>query len=190
MATGRRYGGARPLERVAGTGIASGVPRDLDDLEARQDAHPETLVLTENTGHARNYNRDPYGSYNPRGGYYSGDSTLFPNMAESERFGKKDVVIGARTGDGAVAFRKSALRRAGLMEGTLAGSAVVAVYDPVLDTGYVYRGKADDLTVEDGTVTLAGTEYAPDTVPRERVLAFDAMWFAWYAYYPDTSVHA
>ncbi|MDX1747542.1 MAG: DUF3179 domain-containing protein, partial [Halobacteriales archaeon] len=37
--------------------------------------HPETAVLSEQTGYARNYNRDPYGQYNPTGGYYAGGST-------------------------------------------------------------------------------------------------------------------
>jgi hypothetical protein len=37
-------------------------------------AHPETAVLSTETGFARNYNRDPYGAYNPRSGYYAPDS--------------------------------------------------------------------------------------------------------------------
>jgi len=42
--------------------------------------HPDTVVLTEETGFARNYGRDPYGEYNPRQGYYDDDSFIFgPN---------------------------------------------------------------------------------------------------------------
>jgi hypothetical protein len=33
-----------------------------------REAHPEAEVLTEDTGYARNYNRDPYGQYTPRRG--------------------------------------------------------------------------------------------------------------------------
>ncbi|MDY7081249.1 MAG: DUF3179 domain-containing protein, partial [Halobacteria archaeon] len=32
--------------------------------------HPDTQVLSTDTGFLRNYDRDPYGSYNPIGGYY------------------------------------------------------------------------------------------------------------------------
>jgi hypothetical protein len=46
-------------------------------------AHPETQVLSTDTGFARNYQRDPYGSYNPLSGYYQPDSfVMFPLMNE------------------------------------------------------------------------------------------------------------
>ena len=35
-----------------------------------REAHPDTEVLSEETGHLRNYARDPYGGYNPIRGYY------------------------------------------------------------------------------------------------------------------------
>jgi hypothetical protein len=35
-----------------------------------------------------------------------------------------------------------------------------------------------------------GTAHPPDDLPLERVHTFDAMWFAWSGYYPETSVHA
>ena len=84
------------------------------------------------------------------------------------------------------------LRSAGLMEGELGGESVLAVADKRLDTGYVYLNPDGERFDDgDGTVTDAdGTEYAPDALPLERVHTFDAMWFAWSGYYPETTVYA
>jgi len=153
--------------------------------------HPDTRVLSTDTGHAKNYGRDPYGSYNPRGGYYKNDDLLFPALGEDDRYGKKRVVMGARTPEGAVAFPKDAVREKRLVEGEVGDVPVLAVHDPRLDTAYVYLNP-DGATFEfdDGAVVGAdGTRHDPDGLPLDRIHTFDAMWFAWAGYYPDTNVH-
>jgi hypothetical protein len=155
-----------------------------------RNAYPDTRVLTEDTGYARNYNRDPYGSYNPRKGYYKDDSTLFPPLDTSDRFKMKDIVIGARTTSGAAAFYKPSLRKQGVLEGQIADTPIVAVYDPKLDTGYVYRGSKEGVKNTDGAITVNGDQYSPANLPLERIMAYDAMWFAWYGYYPDGNVYS
>ena len=158
-----------------------------------RDQHPDTEVLSRDTGFAKNYDRDPYGSYNPRRGYYAPESTpLFSSPSDDDRLATKTVVLGARTTAGAVAFEKDRLRNERLVAGDLAGTPVLAVYDDALDTGYVYRNPderafdSSDGTVEDEN----GETHDPDSLPLDRVLAFDAMWFAWSGFYPDTSLHA
>jgi hypothetical protein len=157
------------------------------------DKHPDTQVLSFDTGFARNYSRDPYGQYNPRGGYYADDaSPLFPALNTDRRLEPKRVVIGSRTPDGAVAFDKRTLRTEKLLTGDLAGSPVVAAYDRELDTGYVFR-TAEERSFEyrDGRVVDdAGETHHPDSLPLERLYAFDAMWFAWSGFYPDTTLYA
>ena len=154
-----------------------------------RDAHPETLLLTDDTGFVRNYGDDPYGEYNPPSGYYENDDTLFPPLTTDDRFHPKAVVIGARTADGAMAVPKEALRDRRVVEGTMDDVPYVTVYDETLDTGFVYRN-ADEISVEhtDGRYEVDGEQYDPEALPLERVLGFDAMWFAWYGYYPSTAV--
>lgn len=153
--------------------------------------YPNTQVLSTNTGHAKNYNRDPYGAYNPPRGYYVEKNTLFPPLNEDDRFHTKDVVMGARTPDGAVAFLKDSLRDQRLMDGTLSGDSVLAAYDPRFDTAYVYRNPEElSFGFENGRVTAPdGTRHAPDSVPLSRIHTFDAMWFAWSGFYPETAVY-
>ena len=195
--------------------------------ERWRSVHPETVVLTEETGFARDYGDDPYGGYNPRSGYYASDSFLFRPLANDDRLAPKTVVIGMRSANGAVAVRKATLREERIIEFDLGGVRHAAVYDDSLDTGYVYRvggdvengdvengnvengsvengsvenGDGSDeadsvdaetatLSWENGDVVVDGDVHAPDALPFEREIAFDAMWFAWYGYYPMTDLH-
>jgi hypothetical protein len=160
--------------------------------ERWQRHNPGTQVLSTDSEHTRNYAHDPYGAYNPRRGYYENDRLLFPSLDIDGRFDKKTVVMGARTTDGSVAFLKDAIRSERLMPGRIGDSPVIAAYDPRYDTAYVYRNP-DGATYgyDDGTVVAPdGTGHEPDDLPLERIHTFDAMWFAWSGYYPDTNVYA
>ncbi|MBK1671267.1 hypothetical protein CKO28_25025 [Rhodovibrio sodomensis] len=131
--------------------------------------HPDTRVLSTDTGYFRNYQRDPYGSYNPVAGYYEPDSRLmFPVLNRDNRFPAKHMVLGARTSGGAAAFSLDRLSKDGRIEAEVGGERLVARYEADLDTGYVHRKGASG----------------------ERITAFQAMWFAWYAFYPETAVYA
>lgn len=151
--------------------------------------HPDTVVLSEETGSARNYERDPYGRYNPKRGYYNSTETLFPNLNEDDRYKPKTIVMGARVPAGAIAFHKPSLAEAGVLEGTIDGVTYTAVYDGRLDTAYVYRNPDEVAVSLDGeTASVDGGSHDPDALPLERVHAFDAMWFAWAGFYPETVV--
>jgi hypothetical protein len=159
-----------------------------------QTLYPETHVFTRDTGYVRNYDVDPYGEYDypDKSGYYAPESPpLFDSLSESDRYAPKRIVMGTRTSDGAVAFLKDALREQKLMEGMLAGSPVLAVYDPRLDTGYVYKNpKKESISYRDGQlIDKAGTAHAPDALPLPRILTFHAMWFAWNGFYPETNIY-
>ena len=155
-----------------------------------RDHRPETTILSTDTGSAKNYGRDPYGGYNPKTGYYANDSLLFPALGDDDTFDRKTVVMGARTPRGAAAFLKESLRSKGLMTGEIGDSPVLAVYDDRLDTAYVYRNPDGASFERDGNEMVGdGGRYAPDELPLERIHTFDAMWFAWAGYYPDTNIY-
>lgn len=156
--------------------------------ESWRDAYPEMRVLTEETGYTRRYGSDPYGSYSPADGYYTSDNTMFSPLVEDDRDHPKEVVIGTRTPEGALAFNKSALLDARVLTGEIGGTEHVAVADPALETGYVYTD-SDGITIEpDGEgYQMDGESYDADGLPLDAALAFDAMWFAWAGFYPDTN---
>lgn len=159
--------------------------------EQWREAHPDTEVMSRNTGHARNYSRDPYGSYGPRGGYYAeGSQLMFPVMNSDDRLDHKAIVVTALTEDGPLAVAKSKLREAGNLRVSVGDGQYLAVHDESLDAGRIYR-IPQDANIGDGPVELAanGPRQAGQPLDVERVVAWDAFWFAWAAFYPETAFH-
>jgi len=163
-------------------------PTTWTTWSAWRDAHPNGLVLTEDTGSVRSYGRDPYGDYNPTRGYYDSGNFLFAPIRESDRMHPKRVVHGVRSEDGAFAIAENVLRSARVAAGRAGSLDVVTVYDAAVDAGVTYANP-ERATVErvDGGYRVDGADPVPATaLPLERVPSFDAMFFAWYAFYPDS----
>jgi len=151
--------------------------------------HPDTTVLSTNTGYMRNYQRDPYGQYNPPTGYYAvGSGRMFPVLNESRGFPDKHTILGFRTSDLAVAVDMDYLRNRKIIRHRHDENNFLVVYDPELDTGWVYR---DDQAIDIDHDRISFTSSGPQVSAISQltpVNAFKAMWFAWVAYYPDTVV--
>lgn len=131
--------------------------------------YPETLVMSRQTGFFRNYGEggDPYGSYiNDNARYYSSDRLLFRPLHEDSRLRPKEVVVGIRDAEGrAVAILKDRLREEKVIEASLGNVTVMVTYDENFD---FYQARIKETG--------------------EWINAFDAMWFAWFAFYPDTQL--
>jgi hypothetical protein len=129
--------------------------------------HPNTRVLSRSTGFFRGYgpSDDPYGSYLEQSkGYYDSAAVLFDPIHRDGRLHPKAIVIGIRDANGsALAIKKDTLRQRGTIEATLGSRTVIARYDPELDSHHIQVKGSD-----------------------ERLNGFDAMWFAWVAFYPET----
>jgi len=121
--------------------------------------HPDGLVLSTDTGHARSYGTSPYGSYDTQEG------TIFPVRFEDDRYPQKKVVVGVRWNGAALAIPKEEHRRRREASAEVGGSSVVVLYDEELDAVRVL-----------------------DRATTEPLVAYDVMWFAWVAFYPDTEV--
>lgn len=149
--------------------------------------HPDTEVLSIRTGSLRNYHRDPYGSYNPLQGYYVPDSRrIFPVRNEDRRYPPKHEVLGFRDAHEAVAIEPATLRAERVLEHRGPGGRYLIIHDPVLDTGWVFRGEQD---VDPDAITFNAEGPVFDgREAMQPVNAFEAMWFAWAAFYPDTHV--
>ncbi|MCE9683358.1 DUF3179 domain-containing protein [Halomonas alkalisoli] len=152
--------------------------------------HPETEVLTEETGFVRNYRRDPYGSYNPVTGYYAPDSRrLFPVMERDDRFPPKTVVFGVRGPEGALAITREALRNEGVVDVTLGERRYTVIHDPGLDTGWAFHNP-EEVDIQPAALDFtADGVVGPGIDSLEAVNGFEAMWFAWAAFYPDTHLY-
>ncbi|MDN3516452.1 DUF3179 domain-containing protein [Aquisalimonas lutea] len=150
--------------------------------------YPETRVLSTDTGYMRNYRRDPYGSYNPPSGYYEPDSgPLFPLQNEDDRYPDKREIFGFRTQAGAVAVDGEHLAETGGVVIEHGGRYYLILHDAGLGTAWVFRGDEAMDVPEGVTYGRDGPRHeALDAL--ESVNGFEAMWFAWAAFYSDTRV--
>lgn len=182
-----------------------GIPMPWTTWERWKRRYPDSLVLSRETGHLRAYGRDPYGSYTGGGpNYYTSGGPYFPVMARSTQFPDKKVVVGIKADASVVALPKVEAAAKGVFNFGAGDQPLVAFYDQTLDAVAVYlraapgkelrftrRGK-DEIIDEQTQTTwsaqgkalkgrLAGVQLAS-------VTWFDVMWFAWYAFYPETKV--
>lgn len=153
-----------------------------------KDRYPDTRVMSTDTGYMRNYRDDPYGSYNPVGGYYEPRSDrLFPVQNEDDRYPPKQEIFGFRTADGAVAVDRGHLADSGGLVVEQGDHEYLVLHDAGLDTAWVFRGD-EDVEVPDGVTYGRGGPEHGDLDELEPVNGFEAMWFAWAAFFPETRV--
>ena len=122
-------------------------------------AHPATLVLSTQTGHRRDYNRDPYLGYADRPDMMFDVSRLDP------RLHPKEWVVGIGVNGVFKAYPFSELRKA-------PSPLTDRVNGQLARIRYNDRARSATVTDDEGR-------------PLASVMAF---WFAWYAFHPDTHV--
>lgn len=122
--------------------------------------YPDTRVLSPETGHSRDYGRDPYA------GYAQSERVMFPLRFKNRRFHPKEPVIGVERDGRFKAYPFTELERAATPVSDRIGDHPVRIeYDAAHRTGRV--------------LDAAGQE-----IPS--VIGF---WFAWSAFHPETEVY-
>lgn len=122
--------------------------------------HPDTLVLSTDTGFTRDYGRDPYA------GYAQDPTILFPVTGQSPRYQAKEPVIGVEVGGKfkAYPFVELAKAKGGRVTDSLGGKPLTVRFDPEHRTGTVFDAQGKEI---------------PSVI---------VYWFAWYAFHHDTEV--
>lgn len=181
------------------------IPMEWTTWEKWKKKHPDTQVLSTDTGYSRSYGTDPYGSYTTASGYYFSNSLFFSVMAMDERFQPKKVVIGLKVGDSYLAVPKEEIAVKKFDNIAVGTEPIVLFYDPELDVVRAYsRGvgsqtlkfSIDNSRVVDQQTSSEWTPSGLCTKGRfagtqlKRMEHFDVMWFAWYAFYPNTEAYA
>lgn len=141
------------------------VPLVWTTWRAWRTTHPDTLVLSTDTGALRDYGSDPYGSYLSRTGYYFEEGMYFPVRHTSDQYDAKEIVVGIRAGPDRFAILKERLRHDKSVRRTTVGAPWLAQWDDRLDTAVVVNADT----------------YEPADF-------LESMWFAWYTFYPETTV--
>ena len=152
--------------------------------------HPTTKVLSEDTGFLRDYNRDPYGSYAPHNGYYANNNMIFPTQHEDDRLDEKDVVYVFKHDNESIAVTPNRLQNDHVLRTTLNTSTFTFLHDESLKTARLYNTTGDhNITYTDGSYSYRGETYTATSLPLEEQPVYDAFWFAWVAFHPDTELY-
>lgn len=124
-----------------------------------KEAHPDSEVLSQDTGYSRAYGRDPYGSY------YEDSFLMFPVENSDKSIHPKTVIFGIEVNGVYKAYKEEDLMRMDTFEDTVSNMRI--------------RITRDDA----GIVRITGVETGEEIV-KER-----DFWFAWYAFHPDTLLY-
>lgn len=173
------------------------VPIDTLEWGAWKKLHPNTLVLSPDTGFRRTYGQDPYGDY------YSSRSVFFPIDNEDSRLHPKAVVYGVESIGAAKAYPDSELAKVIIVNDVVGGTPLLATRDPDSKVVRVLERKIADRVLEfelrngklfdkqtgsgwtfNGSAvsgTLSGTQL-------NLVVASPHFWFAWAAFKPGTEL--
>ncbi|HUO86185.1 MAG TPA: DUF3179 domain-containing protein [Thermoanaerobaculia bacterium] len=171
--------------------------------------HPDTEVLSLDTGHRRDYR--PGAAY---GAYFASDDLMFPVWKRPDRevLERKDWIWAVEAGGFRKAYPVDALLVRPVVNDIVGGVPIVLVTDPDSEAVRAYdRGRrtlraTDDpdvladvtsgerfrLTEEALVPVTAGEpeegEAADEAVHLPRRVGYRAFWFGWYAFFPGTEV--
>lgn len=122
--------------------------------------HPESTVLSVDTGHQRNYRSNPYSDY------FETDRLMFPVANSDTRLNDKDQIIAVKLGEVAKAYPISEIQRApnGVVRDTIDGQTIVLESNAQTNSARVVQMPANAFVAH-------------------------TFWFAWVAFEPDTEVY-
>lgn len=173
-------------------------------FQRARERFPNAKVLSRSTGVRRNYGRDPYGSYARPGTYYDNNVIVHRLTVWDKRLPAKTRVLGWRFENqyGAVALNNVADK--GVLNFTPSMTPLVAFYDHDLDTARVFvamiknkplkfkwvdRKIFDEETKSEWTPEGVAKSGTLDELRLQEIPAYNAMWFGWAAFYPDTEIY-
>ena len=137
------------------------VPAQYTTWGAWSKQYPQSLLLSRDTGHQRDYDRSPYTEYRRL------PMVIFATLHSDWRIPAKTWVVGVSAGDAALALPFEELDK--LSDGALA----VTVGEQALEIRW-------DKAAQAATAFDAGGNEFPVT---------SGYWFAWVAFHPDTALY-
>jgi uncharacterized protein DUF3179 len=176
---------------VSGPLVESGIelaqrPVVITSWENWQRENPETKVLSEMTGH----NRD-YGSGVVYKDYFASEDLMFPTQVDEAEHKQKDYVFGVRKYGGAKAWPLSAFDSTKVLNDGMLDTNLVLIGDAKTRTVRAYE-RADFLFQQDGAALTSGDgrvwQIGEDDLTSDdgqklaRVAGHIAYWFAWNGY--------
>ena len=173
------------------------VPFDVISWGDWSSLHPNTLVLTTETGHTRAYAVDPYGDY------YTDPRIIFPVDNKDDRMHPKEIILGFHVGDITKAYKQSDVEKSVVINDRIHNSEIVLfsqydgntrAFDRSIN-GQVLDFELSDnkiIDIQTGSVwNYDGVAISGDLQGTElsRLPFSPGFWFEWVAFHPNTEVY-
>ena len=172
------------------------VPFDVITWGDWKKIHPDTLVLTTDTGHLRSYATDPYGDY------YTDPRIIFPVDNSDDRMHPKEIILGFHEDGIYKAYKQNDVELHNIINDDIGETPIMLV------SLFSQNSRAFDRTVNgeilefefvDGKIidTTTKSEWSYDGIavsgPLEgnkltRMSIEPGFWFEWIAFHPETEV--
>jgi hypothetical protein len=161
-----------------------------------RELHPDTRVLSTNTGFSRPYGYDPYGDY------YRSRGILFPVNNRDDRLHPKAIVYGVVVDGVAKTYEQRTLAKAVVLNDVINGHPVVII-SPFEQYVRAYSrllyGENLEFVIEDGRIADMQTGSVWDFSGRAvkgplkgesltQMVVYPVFWFAWAAFYPSVEL--
>ena len=170
--------------------ILEKIPLDTVRWKDWKKIHPDTQVLSRNTGFIRNYDRNPYA------GIQNSDRIGFGVTFKDKRLRPKVIVYGVEYEGNAKAYAEDDVKKDKVINDVVAGIPIVVVWYDDLNTVKIFERTLDGETLtfelDNGKIVdNKGNEWTvPDMIEKlEIVDTFGHFWFAWAAFYPQTDLY-
>jgi hypothetical protein len=190
-----------PGEPVSGALASSGIklkklPVVVTTWQDWRGKHPETLVLSLETGYQRDYR--PGAAY---GDYFASPDLMFPAPRRDRRLKPKEEVFTLLVGDQPKAYVLRKLRQVGVLNDTLGGEHLVLITDGAGAVRAYLRGKhvfqarknaGEVVDTANGGVWSVAEDALINQVTGERLARLGghhAYWFGWSIFYPQTQLY-
>ena len=173
------------------------IPFDVITWGDWKKLHPDTLVLTTDTGHIRSYATDPYGNY------YTESRIMFPVEHRDDRLPPKEIVIGFNQDDIYKAYKQNDIESEILINDFI-GDTPVMLISLFSENSRAFERTVDgntlDFIFDDGKIldTQTNSEWNYDGLSisgenigmqLKRMPIEPGFWFEWVAFHPQTLVY-
>ena len=173
------------------------VPFDVITWSDWKTLHPDTLVLTTDTGHIRSYATDPYGNY------YTEPRIMFPVEHSDDRLHPKEIIIGFNQDDTYKAYKQNDVESEILINDFIGDTSVILISlfsENSCAFERIVNGNTLDFVYDDGKILDVQTNSEwnydglsvsgeNDGMQLKRMPIKPGFWFEWVAFHPQTLVY-
>ena len=159
--------------------------------------HPDTVVLTTDTGHIRSYATDPYGNY------YTEPGIMFPVEHQDDRLHPKEIILGFNQNNVYKAYKQNDVESNVIINDFVDDISIMLVslysensraFDRTIDGIILEFDYVDDKIIDTQTnsewnyngLSVSGQHEGKQL---QRLPLSPGFWFEWVAFHPETLVY-